>query len=281
MSATRPPVVVAYDASEDADRGLDWAAGYAAARGLPVQVYASGGDLEYLPEWTAADRAPVVEDWLERGRKRLAERGFEDVELVAGKGPVVPDLLEASREAHLVVVGAQGHSALGGLVIGSVSQHLSRHAACPVVVVRETEAADARRIVVGVDGSETSVRALEFAFDQASWTGTEVAVVHGRGVAANNGPLAVDISPAVADSMAEATRLLSELTAGLREKYPDVAVSLEAVPLPPIRAIADASATASLVVVGTRGRGGFLGLLLGSVSSTVLTHARCPVAVVR
>lgn len=278
---SQQPVVVGYDASADADRGLDWAAEYAKLRGLPLEVYSSSGDLEYLPEWTMDKREEVVQNWLDRAAARLREIGVEDWKAVPGSERVVPELLEASKRAAMVVLGAQGHGVVGGMVIGSVSQHLTRHASCPVVVVRGAHATDSRRVVVGVDGSETSQKALEFAFEYAGWTGQTVVAVHGRSINAMNGPFDIDVAPAVAGEMESAERLLSEAAAGLREKYPDVEVLLEAVPVPAVRALADASVNASLVVVGTRGRGGFLGLLLGSVSSTVLQHAQCSVAVVR
>jgi nucleotide-binding universal stress UspA family protein len=278
---SQQPVVVGYDASSDADRGLDWAAEYAKLRGLPLEVYSSSGDLEYLPEWTMDKREEVVKNWLDRAATRLREIGVEDWKAVAGTGRVVPDLLEASKRSAMIILGAQGHGVVGGMVIGSVSQHLTRHASCPVVVVRGAHATESRRVVVGVDGSETSQKALEFAFEYASWTGHSVVAVHGRSVNAMNGPFDIDVAPAVAGEMDSAERLLSEAAAGLREKYPDVEVHLEAVPVPAVRALADASVNAALVVVGTRGRGGFIGLLLGSVSSTVLQHAECSVAVVR
>lgn len=281
MSSAAQPVLVAYDASADADRGLDWAADYARLRGLPLTVFASSGDLEYLPEWTVEKRDDIVRGWLDRAAERLRARGIEEFTTKIGEGRVVPDLLEAAQEASLLVLGAQGHGVVGGMVIGSVSQHVTRHAPCPVVVVRGAYSPEAKRIVVGVDGSELSMKALEFAFDQASWTGSELVAVHGRSVTAINGPFDVNLASMVGDEIDAAERTLSESVAGLREKYPDVQVDLQAVPLPGLRAIADASVNASLVVVGSRGRGGFLGLLLGSVSSSVLQHAKCSVAVVR
>lgn len=79
----------------------------------------------------------------------------------------------------------------------------------------------------------------------------------------------------------EADRILSEGVAGLREQYPEIDVETEAIPVAPSRCLADASEIASLLVVGSRGRGTFAGLLLGSTSASVLHHARCSVAIVR
>ena len=281
MVSSEQRVIVAYDGSADADRGLDWAIVYARVRGLPIEVYSSSGDLEYLPERTAEQADGLVESWLETAATRLKDAGAGDWTTTATKGKVVPELIEASRSASLLVVGAQGHGILGGMLLGSVSQHLTRHAHCPVVVVRGQHAAASNRVVVGVDGSEASLTALRFGFEYADLVRGSVAAVHGRSTNAMNGPWDVDVAPAVAEEMDSAQRLLAEAVAGLREEFPDVPLELQPMPVAPIRALDDASLTASLIVVGTRGRGGFMGLLLGSVSAGVLAHAQCPFAVVR
>jgi nucleotide-binding universal stress UspA family protein len=273
-------VVVAYDGTADADQGLDWAVEYAERRKVPIEVLSSSGDLEYLPERTFQESDALVESWLGNAALRLEGRDVE-WRTTATRAPIVPELIEASKDAGLVVLGAQGHGVMGGMLLGSVSQHVTRHAACPVVVVRGSRQPHSDRVVVGVDGSEASLEALRFAFEHAELTGQRVVAVHGRGVAAMAGPWDVDVSPAVASEMESAQRLLSEAVAGVRSEHPDVPVELMALPVPAIRALADASASASLVVIGTRGRGGFVGLLLGSVSAAVLQHAQCPVVVLR
>jgi nucleotide-binding universal stress UspA family protein len=281
MVTSSQRVVVAYDGSADAERGLAWAIDYARTRKMAVDVLACSGDLEYLPERTAQESEELVAGWLQQAAATLEESGLEEWETTASKGRIVPELLEASGDAALVVLGAQGHGVLGGLVLGSVSQHVTRHASCPVVVVRGPRAPDSGRIVVGVDGSEAGQRALAFAFDLADRSQGTVVAVHGRNLTAVNGPWDVDVAPAVSQEMETAERLLAEAVSGLRQDHPDVPVELMPMPVPAVRALADASANASTVVVGTRGRGGFVGLLLGSTSATVLQHAQCPVAVVR
>jgi len=273
-------VLVGYDGSADAERGLAWAIEYAEPRRLPVEVVATSGDIEYLPERTAQQAQQLVRAWLEEAAARLKESSVADWTTTASPGKVVPELIEASKSASLLVLGAQGHGVLGGMLLGSVSQHLTRHAACPVVVVRSSQA-DSRRVVVGVDGSAASLKALAFAFDVAETSRGTVVAVNGRSVTAINGPWDVDVAPAVAEELEAAERMLGEAVAGLRSEYPDVPVELLPMPVPAVRALGDASTNAAMVVVGTRGRGGFLGLLLGSVSATVLQHAKCPVAVVR
>ncbi|WP_162529782.1 universal stress protein [Nocardioides caldifontis] len=273
-------VVVAYDGSPDADLGLDWAVEHARARHLSLEVLAAWGDLTYLPERASSDAEPLVRSWLDRAAARLETAGATDWTTTATAEKVVPELLERSRDASMVVLGARGHSLIGGMLLGSVSQHVTRHAACPVVVVRGHTPLR-RRVVVGVDGSQGARRALELAFEEADRTGSTLVAVHGMDVSAVHGPWDVTVAPHVAEEIDAGRRLLAEAVAGHREQHPDVEVELLAVPVPAVRALADASSTASLVVVGTRGRGGFVGLLLGSVSATVLQHATCPVMVVR
>jgi nucleotide-binding universal stress UspA family protein len=165
--------------------------------------------------------------------------------------------------------------------LGSVSQHAARHAPGPVVVVRHMPPADRRRIVVGIDGSGESSRALEFACRRAERTGEVVAAVHawkvGRVDLDYHGELPHDIG----EKQDAASLLLGEAVAGVREAHPDVVVEQEAIPVDARDLLVDASASASLVVTGSRGRGAFTGMLLGSVSHDVLQRAHCPVAVVR
>lgn len=274
-------LVVGYDGSTDADRGLDWAVEHARRTGLRIEVVAAYGDLPYLPDRVAGDSRPLVERWLARAEQRLNSAAVPDWRATAVEAKAVAALLEASQEAALLVVGAQGHGFLGGMVLGSVSQHVTRHAACPVVVVRPARAAGRNRVVVGVDGSEGSIAALRFAFEYAADAGSTVVAAHGRNLHAVAGPWAVDIDPSVAEELQSMEQMLAAALEGPRKAHPGVPVELLALPVAPVRALADASAVADLLVVGTRGLGGFLGLLLGSVSSGVLQDAQCPVAVVR
>jgi nucleotide-binding universal stress UspA family protein len=273
-------VVVGYDGSGDAERGLEWAIDYARTHGLPIEVFSASGDLEYLPERTSADIDALVERWRAKASATLEESGLTGWRTTRSEAKVVPALIESCGDAALLVLGAQGHSRIGGLLIGSVSQHLTRHAPCPVAVVRGPRT-DRKRIVVGADGSEASDKALEFAFDHAERTGATVVAVHGIAVTALNGPFDAAVAPSLTEELAAAEELLGEAVAAPREQHPDVPVELLALPVPAVRALADASSRASLVVVGTRGLGGFMGLLLGSVSGAVLQHAECPVVVVR
>jgi nucleotide-binding universal stress UspA family protein len=271
------PVVVAYDGSAGAALGLEWAIEHARTNRVPLEVVASTGDLVLIPERSAQEDDDLLGEWLGQAERRLREAGVEEFRTRGTPDKIVPVLIEASKSAALVVVGAQGHGYLRGLVMGSVSQHVARHAHCPVVVVREVGKRGSTRVVVGVDGSEENHKAVEFAFAAAAPYGGPLVAVSGRGLSATG---SWDAARTEAE-IAEVDPMLIEATDRVRREHPDVPVELVSAPLPPIRAIADASADAALVVVGSRGRGGFAGLLLGSVSAAVLQHAQCPVAVVR
>lgn len=276
MNATTP-VLVAYDGSDDADLALAWAATEAARTGHPLRIL----HVEEIPRapWDASGTRPSRAELKLRAELVLTHAGSAGaVEYCTGN--VVGRLLEQADSAEILVVGSQGHGPTGEMFLGSVSQHLVRHAACSVVVVRGPRTADARRIVVGVDGSAGSSLALEYACRRAEQTGEVVVAVH----AWRDPAVSSEIWSATArevEGLEERKRLLAESVAGVRTDHPDVVLEQEVIPVAPARCLADASAQASLVVVGSRGLGYFRGLLLGSVSQGVLHRAECPVVVVR
>lgn len=285
---TTLPILVAYDGSVDAEHALQWSAAESLRTDVPLRVLAVNAVLP--PTWGgmtgAVGMAGLVDipagdssALLERAGKTLSEVGVGSATLDQTTGHVVDALLRAAESASLLVTGSHGHGRTGEALIGSVSQHLARHATCPVVVVRPAHDPDARRIVVGVDGSRSSAAALEHACRRAEDTGETVVALHAWRVPApstdvwSSKPRSVDTD--------ERERFLSESIAGVREDHPGVRLEHEVVPVPPGQALVDASAGASLVVVGSRGLGFFSGLLLGSVSQVVLHRAQCPVLVVR
>lgn len=280
MDAPRTRIVLGYDGSADADVGLGWALAHAARRGLPVHVVAATGDLVYLPERSSQAATALAQSWVATAGERLEAASVAWTSEVSAE-EIVPVLLRASEEAALVVLGARGHGVIGGLFLGSVSQHVSRHAHCPVVVARGPLRADSDSVVVGVDGSPGGHRALEWTFAHAEVTGSTVVAVHGYRPPPLLGPYDLAVAADAALDQETADRILAESLAGFKEQHPGVVVIRRALPLPPARAVVDASQHASLAVVGSRGRGGFAELMLGSVSSGVLHHAACPVAVVR
>lgn len=281
MTAAAPRIVVGYDASPDADAALAWAAGNAAPGDeLSVVIVGTAMDPVLGDHRAAMDR--VVEQWRSDAEERLSGLGLRPTSVEVRHGPVVPTLLQAAADASLLVLGSRGHALATGTFGGSVSQHVARHASCPVIVVRPPHTTSTPRIVVGIDGSPESVRALRFACERARRTGDSVTAIH-----AHFSPLAHVLtfdgaqSPIADRQLAEGERLATELCRASIEEFPDLEIEAESVPVRPAQALVDASGAATLVVVGSRGRDAFAEMLLGSVSQHVLSHARCPVAVVR
>jgi nucleotide-binding universal stress UspA family protein len=273
----RNAIVVGYDGSPEADLALAWAAEASSLENVPVQALMV--DDVYESQWSGPSRKSDGD--LRREVETALEKAGAHGKLERRSGTTVPVLLEAAREASMLVVGSHGHGRVAEVLIGSVSQHVATHAACPVVVVREPATPSPARIVVGVDGSGGGRAALEFACRRAELTKEVVVAVHAWKVGSvlldRRGQLSPDLGPTIEDR----ELLLSESVAGVRGDHPDVVIELEAIPVAPGQALVDASSTASLIVTGSHGRGAFAGMLLGSVSHEVLCRAQCPVAIVR
>ncbi len=139
----------------------------------------------------------------------------------------------------------------------------------------ETGAEREPRIVVGVDGSPGSRRALEWAVDEAHRRDAVLQVVH----AWTYPPTEFAVVPE--EFAVAAAEIATEAVEEAAEIDPSVVIKSEVRQQPPVAALVELSKGADLLVVGSRGRGGFSGLLLGSVSQQCLYHARCPVVVVR
>ena len=143
----------------------------------PLDVLISSADrtqvFDFGHDWHVAKMARVESD----ARDRVKGSKAPEVSVVMVDAPPTQALIDGSGQASLVVVGARGHRSLSGVLLGSVSQHVSQHAACPVVVVRAPRHA-LDRVVVGVDGSPGSSAALEFASEHASRTGAALTVIY-------------------------------------------------------------------------------------------------------
>ncbi|MBV7697534.1 universal stress protein [Streptomyces sp. TRM70350] len=199
-------------------------------------------------------------------------------------GEAVTALEAESRTAQLMVVGHRGSGGFAGLLLGSTSVHLAAHSHCPVMVVRDRPTRDGP-VLVAVDGTPQSRGAVAFAFEEASLRGTGLVALHVWGAWSDHGDARpvepVDLTGDVETLQAHEERLLDEALSGHRKEHPDVTVHARVVRGRTRPTLIEASRGAQLMVVGTRGRGGFTGLLLGSVSQAVLHHAHCPVTVVR
>lgn len=281
-------ILVGYDGSADAAVALAWALDEAGRSGRPVR-------LAYVFEWltVAGWIGPGVAPGIwpdENARNAVEELVRTAAADAAAKrpgltvhgevfdGPPALVLQERSAEAGMLVLGSRGHGGFGGLVVGSTAVAVSAHAHCPVIVVREGTSAATGPVLVGVDGSPSSTQALGFAVERAAQREAPLRVLRvweppgERWVPPDFDPAEVTAS--------ERAAVETEL-AQWRESFPDLAVEIQVAPGNPAALLVEASREAQLAVVGTRGRGGLRGMLLGSVSQQLIHHARCPVAVVR
>lgn len=293
---TQDPILVGFDHSPSATAALRWAQDEAARRQAPVRLvygYEWSGEATPVPGLAAwpdpAVRQEAVAAITQASTEARAARPEVSLTASVVDGPVVSTLCELSQRARMLVVGHRGLGGFTGMLAGSVTSHVAAHAHCPVVVVRGC--APARQpVVVGVDDAAGSEHTLGFAFEQAAaravdlvavraWQPPPVPVRCWRDQTAEDRYQPCPQS-ALDQLKAAEQRLASEMLQGWQEKYPQLPVQLQLVPTNPARALVEASADAQLVVVGARGRGGFDGLLLGSVSRQLIHHARCPVAVV-
>lgn len=281
-------VVVGIDGSEQAVAAVRAAATEAHHRHEPLHIVHA-----FIWPFLHVNVDPVADDLPWTGLRHQAEDLLEKAVVEAGRvapgvpvttalidGAATPVLLEESRRASLLVLGDRGMGGISSVIIGSVAVHAAAHAGCPVLVIRGAEPVTGP-IVVGVDGSEAAELAVGFAFEECAQRGAELVPVLAWNDSAIVGAREWRASGHLAASIEQAARrTLSESLAGWRERYPDVVVRPELVNGHPRGALVEYSKTAQLMVLGSRGRDAFQGLLLGSVSQTLLHHSACPVAVV-
>jgi nucleotide-binding universal stress UspA family protein len=292
---TRHAVVVGIDLSEAADDAAQWAAREADSLRLPLVVAHAfeAGNIALasatmpLPGGTTID-VPLRE----AAQARLSEvvdhcRALApdvDVDGLFVDGDAADVLTRASEHAALLVVGSAAGGAVSRVLMGSTASEVVRKSAAPVIAVRGQLPANGaiERVIVGVDGSETSTRAVEFAFDFASRHKAELVAVH----AWRDRPLD-SFAPVPLDGVDWTTfkergkALLSESLAGHGERYPDVSLHMVVSDDRPTTALLDEIEGVCLIVVGSHGRGAVGRMLLGSTSHAILHYAPCPVAVLR
>ncbi|MFJ7123218.1 universal stress protein [Streptomyces albogriseolus] len=281
----RRPIVVGVDPDPSKRLALAWAADEADRRRLPLRLvhaqgvptggYRSGETRPSWEEWNQALHElgdQVLKEAVAFVRSRHPE---VEVSTLLAEGEPAWVLRQEARGAALVVVGSWHLSRRREMSSSSVILPLTAHAPCPVAVVPEPEHVTQQPayFVVGVDGSPHAAAAVDVAFEEAALRGA-----HLRALYVWHPPLlgVLDEDAAVR----ECRRVLSETVAGRTATYPDVELHHEVVRGHPVQVLAEASEHALGLVVGTRGRGGFTGMLLGSVSQGVLHHAGCPVITV-
>jgi len=231
--------------------------------------------------WQENEGRRILADALKLARDTVNDNPRIPIESELIFSATAPTLVDLSKEADLIVVGTYGRGALARGLLGSVSSSLVRQAHCPVAVIRDEEPrmpdpAQAP-VLVGIDGSPASELATAIAFDEASRRRVNLVAVHAWSDTEIFELPGLDWSAV----KAEEERLLAEGLAGWQERYPDVTVHRLLVCDRPARVLVETSEAAQLVVLGSHGRGGFAGMLLGSVSNAVVQSVRMPVIVAR
>ena len=291
---TKASIVVGIDTSRESGLALEWAAHEAARQHVPLRILHA--DSPGYPATGAAapdaalrgERTDVLASRAERACADAAATAralHPDLDVTVSRQPLAPGpaLVEASRAAGMVVLGARGLGALRSILLGSVSIHVTAHAHCAVVVVREaaTRTLPDAMEFLGVDGYSFSTGAIRFAFEQAAVRGRGLTVVHAWQPESVGGTVVPGAGGPDSELLDVQERsLLAESIAGFREEFPTVDVRRHVVQRDPVEELARLSENAHLLVVGTRGRGAMAGLIDGSVSQGVLRRAHCPVAVI-
>jgi len=289
------PIVAGVDGSDSATQAALWAAAEAAHRRLPLvlvhavpvpaSTYTGGFGLAigYLEALETQGRG-----YLARDKARITQEHPElAVATTLISADVLTTLVEQSRDARLLVLGSRGLGGVSGVLIGSTAVGLVAHGHCPVAVIRggtdDRPPPTTGPVVVGVDGTRASAAAVELAFEAASMRGAELVAVHTWTEFFSDTAYAYARQFEMDWDAVEQheNELLSEGLAGWQQKYPDVPVRRIVIRDRPVRQLLEQAEHAQLLVVGSRGHGGFTGMLLGSTSQALIYHAPCPLLVAR
>ncbi|HQV83917.1 MAG TPA: universal stress protein [Ornithinibacter sp.] len=287
MSASR--VVVGVDGSPLSMAAVSAAAQIASERGLPLHVlHAFAVDLPMLGFGELTKDSDVVSTHASRLVAQGVARAHAidpslTVTTAVRDGYASQALVDAARTAALVVVGAMGHGLFSRASVGAVAMQVVTHARCPVLVVGHEggpTASEDAAVVVGVDGSKPSLRALSAAFDEAVRRNAPLRVVHAWEPSSASDPTLSGDST-WSDYAADLERTLSSALSAQQASNPHVEVSYEVVTGEPVQTLLDHARDAGLLVVGSRGSGGFPGLHVGSTALRLMGRSPCPVLFTR
>lgn len=278
-------VVVGVDGSPPSQAAVEWAADDAVRRGCALRIVHVCEPWTYdIPLQTPPGFRDSMAEYCQSvldGAVDLARAHAPQVRVDTAleRGRVVDVLRREAEGAEQVVVGGRGLGGFTGLLLGSVSLALAGHVATPVVIVKKTRRSVADKVVVGFDGSAYAAAALDHAFEEAVRRKARLQAIHAW-QAPILGPYAAAYTSLFDDISATERRQAAETLASWQRRYPGVEVEETVVYGHPVAVICEASDSADLVVVGSRGLGGLGAAVLGSVSHGVVHHARCPVAVI-
>jgi len=277
MTGNELGILAGYDGSPGSQEALAWAAAEATSRGSPLTICSA---------WAPGYPAPLDEvtafDLARRSGERTLAQGVQlvhnlmvpvEIQPLLTAGPAAAVLCEHSARAEMLVVGSRGQGGFAGLPLGSVSSQVAAHAHGRMVVVR----GHWRRvpnhappvIVVGTEGSAASESAVEFAFEEAAYRDTALLAV-----------CALADSPGILGAARQIEDSFERLIDRYEKAYPEVVVGRHVTQGCARTALLGSAGEAQLLVVGARGRGGIEGMMLGSVSTSLLQHAPCPVGIV-
>lgn len=279
-------IVVGVDSSAASTEACVWALGEGIRRGIPVTVvtawtdlatagYPLGGVLVTDPDQVERRALETAQGVLKEATGQVPGSDGIDISAVARRGAAAAVLAELSKAATIVVVGTRSASALSRAVLGSVSASLLHHASCPVVVVPEPRPSGTRppRVVVGVDHSAPSTLALQWAAEHAALREVVLSPVYVRESAYRGDTAELSLALLEEHERAALAHAVAPWYDGPLE--PEVVAGHAG------EELLDLVEPQDVLVLGSRGRGGFTGLLLGSTSTSVAQHAKCPVVVLR
>lgn len=288
-----PPgaVVVGYNGKDHSGVALAWGAREAARQGAPLLVlYAANypgmvmepgpGLLERDPGALEAARAVTA-----RGASQ-AVAAHPQLHVVGATEVTSPSraLIEAGASASMIVLGSRAYGRVVKTLLGSVAFAVAARADCPVVVVKdeavERTVGPSHPVVVGTDGSPATAAALDFAAGFAAATASPLEVLTCTREHEDDAESLIASELWATELRASAERIATSAATYAQSLHPGLTVAWSVEDGPAEAGLLTASARAGLLVVGTRGRGAFEGMLLGSVSHAVIHDAECAVAVV-
>jgi nucleotide-binding universal stress UspA family protein len=278
LPVPRAGVLVAVDGSRAAEAAVAVAARLAAARQTDLDVV-HVAEAPVVPHRHPEDPLPGAVGIAGETAPGLPVRPL------ARTGPATAVLRDLARDYALVVLGSRGHGMFADAALGSHALDLAGAVDCPLVVVRSggDRVRPGGPVVVALAGDGSDAAVLDFAFAEAALRGVALVAAHGRSRRSFNvgrlllAALTPATSPVPADAVVEA---VEEELVPWRSWHPDVEVHIAVRPGDPAAAVLDTARGASLLVLGSRGRGPRAGFGLGSVGQAVLHYAHCPVALV-